>query len=191
MPAVFALISICLLAASAVPGQQAVVEQCRERDSDEARIACLERALAGAEASTEAAPRGTPEPAPEPQPVPRSEPRSEPQPEPAVVERADESEPPEIGAEQVRARSETAAEREARLASVSGLRVAAYSEVPFQRLRVELENGQVWQQIKGDTQHVRVDLERNQTVDIEESTLGGYKLRLNEVRRTIRVERIR
>ena len=54
-----------------------------------------------------------------------------------------------------------------------------------------LENGQVWRQIKGDTQQVRVDLERNQTVDIEESSLGGYKLRLNEMRRTIRVERVK
>jgi hypothetical protein len=36
-----------------------------------------------------------------------------------------------------------------------------------------------------------VNLERNQSVDIEESGLGGYKLRLNEISRTIRVERIR
>jgi hypothetical protein len=96
-----------------------------------------------------------------------------------------------IGAEQVRARNETSAEIAARLASVSGLKVAAYSEVPFQRLQVELENGQIWRQISGDTQHVRVDLQRNQTVDIEESRISGYRLRLNEMRRTIRVERIK
>lgn len=71
------------------------------------------------------------------------------------------------------------------------LRVAGYDTIPWRRLQVELENGQVWGQIEGDTQRIRVNLERNQTVDIEESGLGGYKLRLNEIERTIRVERIR
>lgn len=186
-------------AAAASPARQALIEQCREKTSDEARIACLEEALASAGAGTEAAAEESPAPAPEAQPAPGDQPAPEPPPEPAAppaargaAERtAGESGASRIGAEQVRARSETAAEREARLLSASGLRVAGYSEVPFRRLRVELENGQVWQQIKGDTQHVPVDLERNQTVDIEESTLGGYKLRLNEIRRTIRVERIR
>ena len=40
-------------------------------------------------------------------------------------------------------------------------------------------------------QEIRVTVERNPTVDITESALGGYKLRLNEIRRTIRVQRIR
>ena len=54
-----------------------------------------------------------------------------------------------------------------------------------------LKNGQVWEQIKGDTRKVRVDLRKNQTVNIEESSFGGYKLRLNEMRREIRVRRVK
>ena len=72
----------------------------------------------------------------------------------------------------------------------AGLVVASYDTVPYEKLLVTLENGQIWRQIKGDTQKIRVDLKRNQTVDIEESSLSGYKLHLNEMRRTIRVERV-
>lgn len=99
-----------------------------------------------------------------------------------------------IGAAQVEANARRSLSREEALAlleSASNLPVAGYRTVPYERLVVELENGQVWRQIKGDTQRIRVDLGRNQTVDISESSLGGYQLRLNEIRRTIRVERIR
>ena len=69
--------------------------------------------------------------------------------------------------------------------------MASYRELSFGRLQVTLENGQVWEQIKGDTRKVRADLRKNQTVNIEESSFGGYKLRLNEMRIEIRVRRIR
>ena len=72
-----------------------------------------------------------------------------------------------------------------------GLRVAAYEAGPYGKLIITLENGQVWRQIKGDTQQIKVDLDRNQTVDITESPISGYKLRLNEMRRIIRVERVK
>lgn len=96
-----------------------------------------------------------------------------------------------IGADQVIARTQTREEMLASLEKAEGLRVVSYDIVPFMRLVVTLENGQVWRQIKGDTQQIRVDLKRNQTVNINESSVGGYKLRLNEMRRAIRVERIR
>ncbi|NNL50119.1 MAG: hypothetical protein HKO73_04830 [Woeseiaceae bacterium] len=92
-----------------------------------------------------------------------------------------------LGAEQIRNRDGTAA----KLANVKGLEVARYDHVPYKRLQVYLKNGQIWRQIKGDTQEVNATLRKNQTVDIEESTLGGYKLRLNEMRRTIRVRRVK
>ncbi len=98
--------------------------------------------------------------------------------------------PEGIGAEQVVARNMTREEQLASLESATGLKVARYGEVPYQRLVVHLENGQVWRQIVGDDQYFRVDLRRNQTVDINETSMGGYKLRLNEMRRTIRVERV-
>lgn len=113
----------------------------------------------------------------------------------ALAETPQETEPEpaiqELGAEQVRARTMTQEERLAELDAAENLRVASYSKVPFEKLVVELENGQVWRQIKGDVQKIRVDLKRNQTVTISESRFGGYRLRLNEIERTIRVQRIR
>lgn len=98
---------------------------------------------------------------------------------------------PDIGSEQVAARTMTSEERRVALASATNQRVAQYRMVPYERLVVKLENGQTWRQIKGDVQRIRVNLKKNQTVDITESRLGGYQLRLNEMRRTIRVERIK
>lgn len=190
--------------------QPAAIELCREAPSDAARIACLEEALAaqaGAESATgEEAPgqagEGPPEPASGPPAASVASSAADAATNAAAGRDAAHAErppsqptpvspPQRMGAEQVRRRNETSAEAAARLASVSGLEVTRYSEVPYQRLQVELENGQVWRQIPGDTQHIRADLKRNRTVDIEESPIGGYKLRLNEMRRTIRVERIR
>ena len=102
-----------------------------------------------------------------------------------------QTEPAGIGAEQVIAKTQTREELRENLKAAGGLQVASYDQVPYERLLVILENGQVWRQIKGDTQKIRVDLKRNQTVDITESSLGGYKLQLNEMRRTVRVERIK
>ncbi len=96
-----------------------------------------------------------------------------------------------IGAEQVEARTRTREEALAALDEARGLRVEKFERVGYRQLQVHLENGQVWRQIRGDVQEIRVSVERNPTVDITESTLGGYRLRLNEVRRTIRVQRIR
>jgi len=102
-----------------------------------------------------------------------------------------DAQPEGIGASQVVARTQTKDEMLERLEKAEGLVVAIYDTVPYERLLVTLENGQVWQQIVGDTQKIRVDLKRNQTVDITESSFSGYKMRLNEMRRTLRVERIR
>jgi hypothetical protein len=100
------------------------------------------------------------------------------------------AEPEGIGASQVIARTQTKEEKLESLEKAEGLVVASYDTVPYEKLVVTLENGQVWRQINGDTQILRVDLKRNQTVNIEESSLSGYKLRLNEMRRTIRVQRV-
>ena len=161
------------------------VETCRTAVSDAERISCLEEALEkkverDADASRRAAATGN------------VQERAAREPSRAAVNPAAEPAPVEgIGADQVRLRKQSAADIEASLESASGLRVARYREVPYRRLQIELENGQVWRQIAGDTQRLRVDLERNQTVDIDESRISGYKLRLNEIKRTIRVERIR
>lgn len=176
--------------------QQNVIDHCKQTSSDTDRIACLEAAILGK----------TSEPAPEAQTdLPNKEfdagSADEPLPRPAAgavpiaaetVETAPPAiEPQGIGAEQVMARTETREEAAERLEKVKGLPVASYETVPYERLQITLENGQVWRQIKGEKQKIKVDLRRNQTVDIEKSGLGGYRLHLNEMRRTVRVERVK
>lgn len=212
--------TVVLLAAAAASADPAAIERCRLEADAAARIACLETALGGDDAAPaeQAEPRPAPPDAvppapPEPlmQDLPPVTPETRPQvevplgePDAAGEAGKDESaaatasarpEQPaagsaasgaEIGAEQVK----SANQREAELQRASGLRVARYKQVPFRRLEVHLENGQVWRQINGDTQEVRASMRKNQTVDIEESSLGGYKLRLNEMQRTIRVRRV-
>lgn len=71
--------------------------------------------------------------------------------------------------------------------------VASFRSLPYQRLEVTLENGQVWRQIRGDSQDVVDRMRQSQTysVTISESQFGGYELRIHDMARTIRVERIR
>lgn len=186
---------------SSVLAQQSVIDHCKRTSSDADRIACLEAALLGKEIQTEPETQAQIDP-----------PSMELEAGPADTTDADaaaaavassataaavetqttvEAQPEGIGAEQVVARNQTRDEREKSLDTSTGMVIASYDWVPYERLVVTFENGQIWRQIKGDTSRIRVSLERNQTADINESGLGGYKLRLNEIRRTIRVERIR
>ena len=202
-----------LLVAQLAIAQQSVIDTCRNSSSDADRIACLEAALLGKELVVK------PESGPDPDPKPQSQidppsMRLDAGPANDAIEPASvgastatataavvaeeplsrseiESQPVGIGAEQVIARTQTREERLEGLDVARGLTIAKYHYVPYERLVVTLENGQVWRQIKGDNQYFRVDRKRNQTADISESALGGYKLRLNEIRRTIRVERVK
>lgn len=70
-------------------------------------------------------------------------------------------------------------------------RITGVSVVPYQRLELTLDNGQVWRQIAGDSQRINERHADDNTVSIRETRLGGYQMRLNEISRTIRVERIR
>lgn len=159
-------LAFLLLAGSAM-AQQSVVEHCRKTSSDADRIACLEAALMGKDAATTA-----PAPTPTPAPVAKTAPQG-------------------IGADQVIAATESKEEKAQKLEKATGLQVSRYDTVPYEKLQVTLENGQIWRQITGDTQKIRIDLKRNQTVDITESSLSGYKMQLNEMRRSVRVERVR
>lgn len=165
-------LGLIMLSGSAL-AQQSVIDHCKQTSSDADRIACLEAALLGKDLQA----------GPETQIDPPSM-------ELDAGPAADDVEPAGIGASQVVARNQTREEQLESLEKESGLIVASYDTVPYEKLLVTLENGQVWRQIKGDTQKIRVDLKRNQTVDIEESSLSGYKLHLNEMRRTVRVERV-
>ena len=190
-----ALTPLCLLfVCTTAMAQQAIVEHCKNTSSDADRIACLEAALLGKSGEPTGAaqidPPGMdleagPADAPLPKPAATAAPAAtQPLAKPAA-------EPQGIGAEQVIARDQTRDERDEAGQAERGLVVAKYEWVPYERLVVTFENGQVWRQIKGDVNRIRTSLKRNQTADISESALGGYQLHLNEIRRTIRVERIR
>lgn len=162
-----------VLLSSGAMAQQSVVEHCRATSSDADRIACLEAALLAKDPDNT-----TPAPPPLAAPVKTSSPEPE-------------TTPVGIGADQVVARNMTRDEHLESLEKAKGLVVTAYTTVPYEKLQITLENGQIWRQINGDTQKIRVDLKRNQTVDIEESSISGYKMQLNEIRRSVRVERVR
>jgi hypothetical protein len=184
------------LFSATVTADDDAIERCRLQQDPAARIACLEAALGGGDAgsrTTAESPPATPEESPPTPPAENARATAEESPpaqRPPAVPKAAPAPPAaatSIGAEQIKTR----AEAEAELAYVSNLEVERYDHFPHMRLEVYLKNGQVWRQINGDTQEVRADLRKNQTVDIEESSLGGYKMRLNEMRRTIRVRRVR
>jgi hypothetical protein len=177
-----------LLSLTSVAGaQQEVVDRCRQASDDAERIACLEAAILG-RGQTKVAGAQTQTDPPSPQLEAGSADTSNDDSAKAAGAHPGAS---GIGASQVIARQQSQDDRLASLEEARGLRVASYATVPFEKLVVTLENGQVWRQINGDNQKIRVDGDRNQTVDITESSLGGYKLRLNEMRRTLRVERIK
>ena len=71
--------------------------------------------------------------------------------------------------------------------------IVAFEVVPYERLEVTLANGQVWRQISADNQRVagRLRRSRDYTATVREGAVGGYQLRINEISRIIRVERIR
>ena len=176
--------------ATAAVAQQAVIDRCKQTSSDADRIACLEAALLGKELVAAEEPEAPIDrPSMEPDAVPAD---ADVEPVPAAVaQSAPETQTMEIGAEQVLARTQTREEKLESLEKAENLVVSGYHKVPYERLVVTLENGQQWRQIKGDTRRIRVDLKRNQTVDINESSLGGYIMQLNEMRISVRVERIK
>jgi hypothetical protein len=193
--------TMLLLCASPVLAQQAVIDRCKQTSSDADRIACLEAALLGREVREPEPPTRSqidppsmqldtapPDSVPEMRipPAAVEAPREQPPARPPAEK--NEKEPVGIGAEQVIARQRDGKpERD----EARGLAVTGYDYVPYRKLVVTLANGQVWRQIRGDDRYVRVNLERNQTVDITESAMSGYTLRLNEMQREIRVERVR
>lgn len=152
------------------------IERCRQASTDQERIACLEEALRALQPQSEKAE------------VAAERPQS-PQPPPSSSAPPDSSQTVELGADQVSARDARgqATEPLPRLnAAVQSAQV-----IPYKRLQVTLDNGQVWRQIRGETQRINARDANDQTVEIWQSNIGGYRMRLNEMARTIRVERIR
>lgn len=114
------------------------------------------------------------------------------QPTPPIVASSPVAEPIELGQEQV-ANRENANRFGKRDDGRQSFTVLTTRQVPIRKLEVTLANGQVWRQIRGDTSNIRVSerYKDSLTVDIWQASISGYRMRLNEMRKTIRVERIR
>lgn len=59
------------------------------------------------------------------------------------------------------------------------------------RLQVRLADGQIWRQIQGDTQIVELARDMPVPAEIWASGSGGYRMRLPEIGRLLKVERLR
>lgn len=148
------------------------IARCTHSDSTQERIDCLEdslRELAG-EHVAEDAPGAEPGPAAE---------------QVAPDRLGDE---PVLGAEQVRPGQSGDAEEPRVRATVVDFRFVGY-----RRLMVELDNGQVWRQIDGDRTSVERGLRNTETFDVDMwgTKLGGYRMHILPLGRTLRVERLR
>lgn len=191
-----------------VHAQQDVIAQCAAEEDADLRIKCLEDALR-ASAPTDAVDTVAEEPvpvvpiAPAPQPTPPIvETPSAPEvanvaPVPAHSPAPSPTAPvatrlaPELGAEQVAARNATAQTERIEETERGVFAIALVEDIYPGKLRVTLQNGQVWQQIQGDSQRFDLDTDDVSGVEIWKSRLGGYKLRLTDQRRTLRVSRLR
>jgi len=195
--------AVAPIAIAQSPDQAAdAIERCAIETDPAKRIACLEAALRGApvaqspETPTEEiiAPEAA-----EPEPMtPVTDTITETAPPSIIAETpsapaAPVTSAPELGAEQVAARTATRQNTPSAEVERQVFQVTSTRTVPYEKLEVSLSNGQVWRQIKGDTQKIRVPRKYRDglSVEIWSAPVSGYKMRLTELKRTIRVERLK
>lgn len=176
------------------------IARCAASASKDERIACLEQAL---KAASPGAQHIEPEPEPPSAPAPASAGSPEPtirRAEPAVVaDRVPAARPEPTEPEPAPPAAAFGAERlEQSESSDNGAgifkaQVVDFDFVGYRRLRVQLANGQVWRQIKGDRTTVDWGLRDEQAFEVEllKAGLGGYRMRVIPVDRIIRVERLK
>lgn len=70
-------------------------------------------------------------------------------------------------------------------------KVTDYAYNPLGRVVIFLENGQVWQQLEGDTDRVHFKKGEVNTVVISRGMLGSYNLRVNDTGLAIKVRRLK
>lgn len=94
-----------------------------------------------------------------------------------------------LGAEQVERRGPSRSPADSPVRAT----VVAVDEVGYRRLVVELDNGQVWRQTNGDRTNVIRALKDDDNFDVElrRTGMGGYRMYITPLDRTIRVERLR
>lgn len=178
-------------AQSEIDGSDAITRCATESDAEK-RIACLEAALRGETVTTppaaEIAALKAPKTANQTVEAQTAVPIVTP-PAPANTSAA----APELGAEQVAARTATRQTAPKPESDKQVFTVRSTRTVPYEKLEVSLANGQVWRQIKGDSQKIRIPRKYQDSLNVEiwSAPVSGYKMRLTELNRTIRVERLR
>lgn len=182
------------------------VDYCRENAADkDARIACLEAAITGL-MSRNAAPDAdamaaaaapTQQSAQAAGDAASDETAPDEAPAVAVAEAPAAAPEPEkptgLGAEQVLARqnsdSDESDDEDNRKDAIT-IAIADFAKTNTGKLIIVLNNGQVWRQIEGDNQNLRLSRDDKLTAEVWSSRFGGYKLRITEAKRTIRVQRL-
>jgi hypothetical protein len=76
------------------------------------------------------------------------------------------------------------------IASITA-KVTDFAFNPFGRFVVFLDNGQIWQQIEGDTDQAHFRKNGGDTVTISRGMLGSYNLRVNDTGLAFKVRRIK
>jgi len=70
-------------------------------------------------------------------------------------------------------------------------KVTDYALNPFGRITVFLDNGQIWRQLDGDTDHAHMHGGGGNTVEISRGMLGSYDMVINGVGVALKVQRIK
>ena len=179
-------------AQSEADGSDAIT-RCAAQPDAQQRIACLEAALRGetitSAPATEIAEVEAPTPADQTVQAETAAPVVAPVPAPVTKSAA----APVLGAEQVAARTASRQTAPKPESDKQVFTVRSTRTVPYEKLEVSLANGQVWRQIKGDSQKIRIPRKYRDSLNVEiwSAPVSGYKMRLTELNRTIRVERLR
>jgi hypothetical protein len=98
-----------------------------------------------------------------------------------------------LGAEQVLARRTTKGDDAGndRADEKVDAAVTEFAQTPSGAYVFFLDNGQVWRQKRADSNRIRLSGKVNYTVTVSEGAISGYRLKVNEIRRTLLVERIK
>lgn len=202
------LISALALTAHDATAGDDIIEQCARTASSGERIQCLEdaiRRLQGvpvaevAEVVEDAAAAEPESVAPAAEPIRKTTedvlvPVAEAAPAPVEpvetpAPAAADSGIDELGLEQVEARNTRQRGPEERIEA----EVVEFDFVGRQKLRVRLANGQIWKQTNADRpNHYRALRDKEGfTVELWETGLGGYRMYIVDIGRTVRVERLK
>lgn len=159
----FALLPLLLLVSPAF-AERALIDACRASHADDpaAHITCLETALSTRDCESH--------------PVPKADNA----PKATVAPRVESG--PELGAEQVKRKTESRDPVTVRVVS------ATYNSQGLGQFR--LEGGQLWRETMTSPAHLRLAPDTEYSARIERSRFGGYRMYVDGIRWMKRVERL-